>query len=70
MPLLRVGVVSLEDEVLGLAVSRLLPFSALAPGLRPRGELDVWCPLVLPPSLEFRLDFRDSILAPVSLVIS
>ena len=74
MPLLRVGVVSLLDEVvLGLVVSLLdppfTPSPSLAPGLRPRrGEP----PKAFPdPSLEFKLDFRDSTLVPAaSLAIS
>ena len=77
IPLLRVGVVSLlDDVVLGLVVSLLeppfTPSPSLAPGLRPRrGEPP---PKALPdPSLEFKLDFRDSTLAPAppdSLAIS
>ena len=77
MPLLRVGVVSLLDEVvLGLVVSLLdppfTPSPSLAPGLRPRRGEPPEPPKALPdPSLEFKLDFRDSTLAPAaSLAIS
>ena len=74
MPELRVGVVSLlDDVVLGLVVSLLdppfIPSPSLAPGLLPRrGEP----PKGFDPSLEFKLDFRESILAPAlaSLAIS
>ena len=69
MPLLKVGVVSLLDEVvLGLVVS-LLPLDSpsLAPGLLPsKGDP----PKAFPdPSLEFKLDFLDSTL-DASLAIS
>ena len=71
MPLLKVGVVSLLDEVvLGLVVSLLEPpldSPSLAPGLLPsRGDP----PKAFPdPSLEFKLDFLDSTL-DASLAIS
>ena len=77
IPLLRVGVVSLLDEVvLGLVVSLLdppfIPSPSLAPGLRPRRGEPPEPPKAFPdPSLEFKLDFRDSTLAPAaSLAIS
>ena len=78
IPLLSVGVVSLDDVVRGDDRSRP-PFSSLRdPGLRPsRGEVEVGppprpppSPPRPPPSLEFILDFLDSILPPASLVIS
>ena len=76
IPLLSVGVVSLLDEVvLGLLVSLLDPFIP-SPSLdvRPsKGEDEAPSAFPDDPSLEFKLDFRDSTLvgAPAaSLAIS